>query len=315
MCKVAAVNKITDKNRENVWTFMMLLGNLISQGNNTGLGYAALDSKGQLFGEKWLVNETAFQDLSIIPKVNATNIKNIYACFGKVNREDAIGIIMHTRAATCEVNIENTHPFVNDKDNPTIATLHNGIIHNHMQFEKKYSTCDSEILVHMYDKFKVASDIGNINKYIKQIHGWYTALNLTVRPDETPIMDVYSDTGMFASYYIKELETRIWSSSAQDVYKVAQALSLTAVDPKQLKRGVAMRINVDTGEAISTMRLAQGYEPVRVIAAPQGNVRIMQGNLDDAEFRKKYFRGFLKEEETVTTDDTQPNWDDIGYIY
>lgn len=303
MCKVAAVSKITPENREDVWTFMMLLAQLISQGNNDGLGYASLDGEGKLFGEKWLVNETAFQDLSAIKNVTSENITKIYDCFGKVNRDDARAIILHTRAATCTKAIQNTHPFVDDKDNPTVATLHNGIINNHMQFVKKYSSCDSEVLAHLYFGNKVLNDLGNLNNFIKQIRGWYTVLNLGVRPDGTPVMDAYSDSGYLGSYFIKEFGTRIWSSSGRDIWEVAKALGLTAIDHKALKAGTAMRISVETGEIIAGLRLAQGYEPVRVVPSPRGNIQIMEGNLDDESFRAKYFKGLLKEEPVA--EDTQ----------
>ncbi len=98
MCKVAGVTKITDNNREDVWVFMQLLGELISQGNDDGLGYAAFDKGGNIFGEKWLINKTAFKDLSQIKKMNAEKMKNIYTFFGDtVLRDQAQAIILRQR--------------------------------------------------------------------------------------------------------------------------------------------------------------------------------------------------------------------------
>ena len=321
MCKVACVANVNEKNREGVWTFLTLLGQLISYGNNDGLGYAAVDGQGKLFGEKWLVNETAFSgDLTTIKNVTKANVHKIYDSFGPVNRDDARAIILHTRAATCDRKIENTHPFVNDKQNPTIAILHNGIISNHMRFLKKYSTCDSEVFAHLEDRYKIGTDLANINKFIKQVQGWYTVLSLTVRPDGVPVMDAFTDTGLLCSYFVKELGTRIWSSQLRDVAEVARALQLTVTDPQQLKRGKAMRVSVASGDVLSVLHLAQGYEPVQEIKeSGGGTVRVMSGNLDDENFRRRHFGALLKSDDKSPAKsemgDQEPDWNDLGYIY
>lgn len=299
MCKVAAVTNITDKNRDDVWVFMQLLGQLISLGNNDGLGYAALDKAGNVFGEKWLVNETAFRDLSTVKTVNSENINRVYDYFGKVNRSDAQGIILHTRAATCGKGIKNTHPFIDDKENPTVAIIHNGIIYNERQFTRKYSTCDSEVLAHLYTENKVAEDISNLNKFTQKLDGWYTVLNLSKRPtDNRLILDAYTQNGILGSFFVKELNTRVWSSRASDVMEIAKALGMNATDEQVLKSDTAIRIDVLTGEPIVHLKIRSGYQiPIRVYPSLTGKIHVMTGNLDDKAFREKYFGDKLAETE------------------
>lgn len=297
MCKVAMVSKITDKNRSDVWVFMEFLGQLMSPGNNDGLGYAAVNSKGKIFGEKWLINESAFKDLTKIPNIDSDKLAKIYSYFGdEVDKDDAQAIILHTRAATCTKGIKNTHPFINDEASPDVAIIHNGWVHNEKKFTRKYSTCDSEVLAHLYQENGVASDLGNLNKFLKKIEGWYTVLALSTEPSGRLVMDAFSDNGRLASYYIQELDTRIYSSSGHDVWQIARALGLTAVDLKQMSADTAFRIDVLTGEQLAFARLETATSiPVRVTPAANvswegwENIKIMEGSIDDEEFHSRYF--------------------------
>ena len=291
MCKVFAVAKVTDTNRDDVWAFAQLMGELMTWGNSDGLGYAAFDKDGKIFGEKWLINQTAFKDLTAIKGINANKIDKIYNYFGDtVKRDEAQAIIMHTRAATCGKGIINTHPFVNDIDNPTVAIIHNGMIYNDSKFEKKYSTCDSEVIAHLYHDNKVNENLTNLNEFSTKMQGWYTVLALTKDAEGKMIMDAFSDTGRLGSYFIKELDTRIYSTMAEDVFKVAKTLGLTPVDFQKMNADEAIRIDVASGEqtghlkfksspAVSQSSYWEGWE----------NVVALEGNLDDEEFRNRWF--------------------------
>lgn len=298
MCKVAAVTKITDKNREDVWVFMQLLGQLMSPGNNSGLGYAALDKAGKIFGEKWVINESAFRDLTKVPGVDAEKIGRVYGFFGdKVERDEAQAIILHTRAATQgSICVKNTHPFIDDEASPTVAVIHNGWVHNDKLFTRKYSTCDSEVLAHLYYENKVNADLGNLNKFIPKIDGWFTCLSLGLDADKKMVMDAFTDNGRLASYFIQELDTRIWSSEGHDVYQIAKALGLTPVEPQKMERDTAFRINVATGEEMAHVKLEAStavpvrYEPEASYWEGWGNIHIAKGNADDESFFNQYFK-------------------------
>lgn len=293
MCKVAMVGKVDDQNRSDVWVFMQLLGELMSEGNTDGLGYAAFDKQGNIFGEKWLINKMAFKDLTLGKSFNMVKTDRIYQNFGNVVRDEAQGIILHTRMATCERGIQNTHPFVDNIDKPTIAIIHNGMIWNDQMFKKKYSTCDSEVIAHLYKENEVPLDLTNLNKFTTKMNGWYTVLTLAKDANGTLVMDAFSDTGRLGSYYIRELGTRVYSTRADDVYKVAKELGMTPASKEEMNRNTAFRINVLTGEQIThtTFKNQDTYSDYNYEGNPNwDNVITMTGNLSDDDFRERFFK-------------------------
>lgn len=295
MCKIASVAKITDKNRKDVWAFMIALGEFMSSYNKDGLGYAAFDKSGNLFGEKWLRNHLAFTDFSEEKYLTPLKIERLYSFFGdKVLKQEAQAIIFHTRAATCGIGIENTHPFVNDKDKPTSVIIHNGMIANHDEHLKKYSTCDSEVLVHLYDKHKVNQNLDNIKQVTPQLLGWYTVLALAKNAEGKMIMDVFTDAPRLNSFYIEELETRVYSTSAQDIKAAAKIFGYTCKDHEQIRADSAFRVDVLTGEATEAIKTTGGkFKYTRKPIFPtvvNGQLVYAEGNFDDEEFQKKWLR-------------------------
>jgi hypothetical protein len=302
MCKVSMASKITDKNRSDVWVFMQLLGELMALGNKDGLGYAAFDKTGNIFGERWLYPDTAFKDLSQIHGINANKIAKLYSYFGdKVVKDEAQAIILHTRAATCGGGIENAHPFVNDEDKVDVAIIHNGMIYNQSLFKRKYSTCDSEVLAHLYYENKVNESLAKLNEFTDRLQGWFTVLALAKDKDNRMVMDAFSDSGRLGSYFIKELDTRIYSTQSDDVFRIAKQLGLTPSDHQKMAANTAFRLDVLTGEEIAHVKLVDKYAstsktyPASQYWGPKDNVVIMEGNLSDEEFRKRFWRGYSKD--------------------
>lgn len=285
MCKVAGVTKITDKNREDVWIFMMYLGQLMSKWNNDGLGYAAFDKKGNLFGEKWLENEHAFGDLSkFVPNLTAEKAQSLYSFFGdQVKRQEAQAIILHTRAATCEMGIKNTHPFVDNLENPSMAIIHNGVIMNHAKLEKKYSTCDSEVIVHLYNEQNIPNNFKAMNEVTQRLIGWYTVLALSKTSEGQMIMDIFTDGPRLNSFFIPELDTRVYSTSAQDILQAAKDFNFKVKDGKAFKANMAQRVDVLTGEVLDRQKCKEATW------WPDQNVVWMDGNFDDEDFVKGFF--------------------------
>lgn len=273
MCKVSCVTKVSDKNRDEVWAFMQILGEYMTYGNDHGLGYAALDSKLNLFGERWLVNDHAFRDLSHVSGLTAEKMNNLYSYFGnKVVRDDARAILLHTRYATCARSITNTHPFVDDEDDPKVAIIHNGVISNHKEFTSKYSTCDSEVLAHLYAENEVGQSLSNLNEFTTQLEGWYTVLNLTKDGQGTPIIDMYSQNGRLCSFFIPELDTRVYASSRVDIEATAKFLGMTCTNGQVAEEYHAYRVNAVSGEVMGKFKFAK----------PQPkNVKYAEGNFDD----------------------------------
>lgn len=250
MCRVAGVARINDENRQKAWEFMKLLGEAMTVGNNDGLGYAAFDKSGNLFGEKWLVNRTAFTDVSQIKGMHPNRVKSAYDSFGEIKRDEAQAMILHTRFATCEMGIKNTHPFVNDLDNPTSVIIHNGVIANHMTLTKKYSSCDSEVIVHLYDQLKVSENLENLQPVMDELIGWFTVLGLSKDSTGRMILDGFTDSPRLNSYFIPELQTRVFSTAAADIKKTAKELGMTCIDHKMIKADSGFRLDAVTGELI-----------------------------------------------------------------
>ncbi len=301
MCKVAGVTKITDKNRDDVWLFMQMLGDYMSKGNPHGLGYAAFNKAGNIFGEKWLINDLAFTDISMrVKDLTAAKMDQIYQYFGdKVLRDEAQAIILHTRFATCEIGIQNTHPFVNDIQKPDVAIIHNGMINNHMRFDKKFGTCDSEVLAHLYHDNKVNESVKKVNDFVNKISGWFTVLNLSKTPENKMVLDAYSDSGRLESYYIPELETRIYSTSGEDIKKTAAFLGLTVKQHMKMRADTSFRVDVLTGEAIEVVKHPKPAQTWKKSEADwsgldrqlPSNVYRASGSLDDEKFRDLFFSG------------------------
>lgn len=266
MCKVACVTKVTDQNRDYVWILMTKLGEIMSRANNDGLGYAAFDKSGNIFGERWLFNRLAFRDFSKMKDVPLDKVHMFYNFFGeKVLRDEANGIILHTRMATCEKGLKNVHPFVDDLDKPTVATIHNGIISNHNTFTKKYSTCDSEVLVHLYKQYDAANHFSKIQSFFPDLNGWMTVLNLTKDENGNKFIDGYTDNGRLESYYIPQLDVHVYSTSGYDIEEACTYLGLKFTTKTKFKANTAFRIDINTNKFTHTKILTS--RPHNVIDA------------------------------------------------
>ena len=289
MCKIAAVAAVNDENRDNVWAMMICLGDIMSRTQRDGLGYAAFDKSGKIFGERWLENSLSFTDFSANPRLTAAKIAKNYNFFGeKVLRKEAQAIILHARAATCGRGLANTHPFVNDEQNVTSAIIHNGIIANHEEHIKKTSTCDSEILVHLYEKFKISENLANIRSLVNELVGWFTVLTLSKDSTGRPIIDVYTDAPRLSSYFVKELGTRVYSTSSYDIEEAAEILGFEVTDRQTIRSETAYRLDALTGATLEEISFAEekaddSFETAR-------NVYVAEGNFDDEKFRNNYLK-------------------------
>lgn len=296
MCKVSAISKVNDKMRDDAWVFMMMLGELMSSGNNDGLGYAAFDKSGNIFGEKWLNNKDAFKDLSLeVPNLNANKMDKIYSYFGdKVLKNEMQAMVLHTRAATCGRGIQNTHPFINREEKPSVAIIHNGVIGNHETLTKKFSTCDSEVIVHLYDEYNVHKDLNRISQVTSRLRGWYTVLALSKDENGTMFIDAFTDSNRLSSFYVKELDTRVYSTMPADILKVAEYLGMKCSEGRTMKPNTAQRINALTGEVMERA-ICKPMEFRVITEVPKKNahgiseVHLMNGNWADEHFANAFW--------------------------
>jgi hypothetical protein len=196
---------------------------------------------------------------------NATDVpdndKVTYNSFGtrnKENLENTVAMILHARRKTNgDVTIVNTHPFVElgNDTHPNVALIHNGTIVNHYQLTKKYSTCDSEVILHEYLKKDMHYNPKNIKEVADTLVGQYTVGVLSSLFYEgqkaQPILDIFkSNKGLFAGF-VKELDTIVFSTSKYTLEEAIDETGMTLVGCVEIKDGYFMRLNAITGEAMN----------------------------------------------------------------
>lgn len=268
MCKIAAVAGIKKKKIEETWSFLELLATNMSTYNSDGLGYAAIDREGKMFGEKWLINKNAFRDPYSTKTmkriwddlVGRVSMLETYSFFGeKVNRPDASAVILHARAATIgNLCIDNTHPFFDDPANPRMAFIHNGGIRNHQFLTKKYSQCDSETILWQYIKEDVQKNPHNIQQVADALSGWYAGALLNNKT-EKPYLDIFTDGTSLHVSYIEELGVFVYSTSHSDLLEVAGMLDYNPSLVAKVEEGSLIRLEAATGKVIQQLEFSPDF--------------------------------------------------------
>ena len=135
MCKIMIICGIPENKQKLAAKFIRKSVPFMTKNDQDGLGYVAHGKDG-MFGERWLNVESAFQNRSRYSKSQSVlndffgsavsgDYEN-YTKFGKGSLSNARSILFHTRYATCDKNMTNTHPFVIDDT----ALIHNGVVLN-----------------------------------------------------------------------------------------------------------------------------------------------------------------------------------------
>lgn len=149
-------------------------------------------------------------------------------------------LLLHGRKATCGVNLDNTHPML---DNDRAALIHNGVVKSEV-FHNINTTCDSELLLRAWDQGceKGLSDITGYFAFamlIKRRDGWHTI----IARDNTARLSVGSnDLGW------------VWSTTTE-------GLALTGIDAKFIcnhKPMTAARFNPDN--TLEVVQFEKGTE-------------------------------------------------------
>jgi Glutamine amidotransferase domain len=290
MCKVLMIAGIKRQHQEKVKKLCVEMIKYTAVTDNDGFGYAAITSKGHIYGEKWLKKEDAFvthaqpkpdpaQDVvkAVLGEaarfVNSSNDEKVYDSFGariKENINDTVSIIVHARNQTVGFkSIANTHPFVelNNKDFPQTALIHNGTIRNHESLTKKYSTCDSEVLLHEYLKNMIYYNPYGIDQLAKDVVGEYTTgvLSSIHYDDGTciPILDIFKSHKDLFVGYVRELETLVFATTQFVLEHVVNNAGMTVTGIAEVRDGDLLRLNAITGERMEDLIpfvLSQRYE-------------------------------------------------------
>ena len=153
----------------NAETFAKKAVKFVTEHDDDGLGIMRLGENG-VHIQRWV-------EVPLIPTMRSTldRFKNVL----ELNRNtegkrshNLYGIGIHGRWATCEVNIQNTHPFRRDGT----ALMHNGVISNHHEFDKPLSTCDSEALLTRYIDAGAKRHPKHLTDALKPIRGYFAAI-------------------------------------------------------------------------------------------------------------------------------------------
>lgn len=256
MCKVLIFSGIKKENHKAAVLFAKTMASLMSVANTDGLGYAAVNESGELFGERWLDNKDGF----IRPDTeglydflgNAVERKKIdYNRFGIESKmEDGFSAItLHTRMATSSRGMPNTHPFYDSLMDTSL--IHNGVINNVKDFKLTLSTCDSESILISYLDFGVNHDATQMTEAASKLDGYY-ACGVFSKNEDRRILDIFKGrhANLYVSY-IKELGTYVFATSNNDIQTACERLKFTFTQPMEIKAGSLLRFDPITGKLTS----------------------------------------------------------------
>jgi predicted glutamine amidotransferase len=230
MCKIAIIPTVTDSTTEKAWEFSMAIEPYMTRHDDDGFGYMALSKEG-LFGERWLKVKQAFdfrpkhfkgENTAFLPFSSIIDAAPSYNSFGKLT-EKALSICLHSRKATCGVSMANVHPFVTH--DLSYGVIHNGMISNHAQFKKSYSTCDSEAVLSQLVAHDTANNFKGLIDVTNSLYGWYAFAAYSKNAQGLWSLDIVKDetSSLFASY-IPMLNTIVFATEGEMIKKACDDL-------------------------------------------------------------------------------------------
>lgn len=259
MCKLLIMSGLNTKKKEDrelVWTFIAEMAQKMSVRNSDGIGYAAVDRKGNLFGEKWHNNYDFLDYRPVHGKDPLEKFKdfldgstkvNNYMKFGNLTSEIS-AITLHTRYATSGKQFENTHPFVDIERDTSL--IHNGVINNVTLADNIRSTCDSERILNKYLEHEVMNNPADIQNMIDDLKGYFACGILSRDRDGVRILDVFKSRASLYAVKIREMNTLIFTTSDTDAEEVCKEQGLTIDLKVKVKEDKHLRLNAITGEPI-----------------------------------------------------------------
>ncbi len=319
MCKVLIMSGITDETKDKAWEFIKVMSKEMSApntGEKDGIGYAAIDNEGKLFGEKWMKNADGFQhrnvygseiDDNILKRFKILKREKVYGNFGKFN-ENIRSITLHSRSSTNTVSLKNTHPFVEG----TTSVIHNGMIYNDDKFTKKYSTCDSEVILHQYIKYNVANKIGKFRKIANRLEGYYV-LGIFAKTNEgRVILDIVKDSrANLDAFFIKELNTVVFATPkgyGTPVEDACKTLGFTIVSKYEVMSNKIQRLDAMTGETICI----EGFKPkADVVVNPKTQPSYLGYDHYTADDYSDYYTKYSKKDKAVSRTVKEETFNDV----
>lgn len=256
MCKIYLASGINDTNRAGHKKLYEAMAKVMSKeySHRDGLGYAAVDNEGNLFGERWLENSEAFEKRTPITDRERMFMKNFkgfidkkekYNSFGTVNLDKVTALTLHTRLATSGKEFKNTHPFV---ENDT-SVIHNGVISNWKDLRVEQSTCDSEAILTQYVDNEVGIDIEKFREVAKNLSGYYACGIFSRDVEHNRVLDVVkSASAQLVAAYIPELDSMVFTSLADQIQEGCKQADLVIDGLFTVNPSSIIRINPITGD-------------------------------------------------------------------
>ena len=153
----------------------------LSQNDADGLGMIGCTKDNKIWVEKHLFNDTAF-------RVHDLKDRRYFQKIGKFD-DKLDSLVIHTRMACSEVNIQNTHPF----SAKGVHLVHNGVVDEH-ELQLKKSTCDSEGILNLYNDLNIRLKPSNWKYLYDYLNGWYACVAVMKWKGKIAI-DVFKNDG------------------------------------------------------------------------------------------------------------------------
>lgn len=280
MCKVFMVAGIKPDKVPAVAKLAKHMAKAMSFVEDDGVGYAAITRGGEIYGEKWLNKDDAFNvhesappdpileqitgmfgDAVELDKKQSTGTS--YDSFGErtpLAIKNTVAMILHARKSTVgSKSIINVHPFVKfgaDVGEPlATALIHNGSILNHDKLTKEMSDCDSEVILHEYLANQMYHNPWGIEQLAKTLVGQYTVgvLGSQLVDDAwVPYLDIFKSNKDLIGGYVPQLETFVFATTKYTLEEALKAADMTLINDFKFKDGYLHRIDAITGKATET---------------------------------------------------------------
>ncbi len=274
MCKLLIMTGITEGRVAE--EFMRRMAVPMSKTNNHGIGYAAVAGDGELFSERWLINEQFMTTENVMVPAIAEELQAYvkrlpegaletnYSTLGTINFDDVRSVTMHTRFATCGRQFMNTHPFIyNDT-----SLIHNGVISNAFSSGHYYkgldvnkiSTCDSEAALQTYLSQGIDHDTTKAKEWLDMLSGGYAFGILARNQQGNRVLDVVRGTSRLYCMEIEGLGI-VFTTDDDDAKAVVKEMNLTFIkEPFFLAADQMVRYDAITGEMLENVDIKPKYK-------------------------------------------------------
>lgn len=273
MCKLLIMTGITEGLVAE--EFMKRMATPMSRTNNHGIGYTAVSPSGELFSERWLLNNQFMSTKNVMTPEIAEALQPYadrlpegsldmnYSRMGNVDFSDVRTITMHTRFATCGRDFANTHPFIYEDT----SLIHNGTINNAFSSHyrtgldvNKISTCDSEAALQTYLSQGVNLDTTKAKQWLDLLTGSWAFGILTRNQQGNRVLDVIR--GISRLYYMEiDGVGKVFTTDNDDAKEVVRAMNLTFTkEPIFLASDEMYRYDAVTGEFLESVDIKPVYK-------------------------------------------------------